>query len=101
MVINLDLYEGYRYQVGSVTFEGNTLFSGDQIRRGVQVFERPVAPYMLEGAIFTPTGLNNDRDAIRDFYEAHGYLDTIVRIARVPNTDRGTIDLVTASRRAR
>ncbi|MEE2947479.1 MAG: outer membrane protein assembly factor BamA [Verrucomicrobiota bacterium] len=94
MVISFDLYEGYRYQVGSVAFEGNTLFTDDQIRRGVQVLERAVFPYMLEGAIFTPTGLNEDRDAIRDFYEAHGYLDTIVRSTRVPNTDQGTIDLV-------
>jgi len=94
MVIRLDLYEGYRYQVGNVTFEGNTLFSGDQIRRGVQVLERPVAPFMLEGAIFTPTGLNEDRDAIRDYYEAYGYLDTVVRVTKVPNTDQGTIDLV-------
>ena len=94
MVINLDLYEGYRYQVGSVTFEGNTLFSGDQIRRGVQVLERPVAPYMLEGTIFTPAGLSNDRDAVRDYYEAHGYLDTRVIVTKVPNTDQGTMDLV-------
>ncbi len=94
MVIHLDLYEGYRYQVGNVTFEGNTLFTEDQIRRGVQVLERPVAPFMLEGAIFTPTGLNEDRDAIRDYYEAYGYLDTIVRVTKVPNTDQGTIDLV-------
>ena len=94
MVIRLDLYEGYRYQVGSVAFEGNTLFTDDQIRRGVQVLERAVFPYMLEGAIFTPTGLNEDRDAIRDFYEAYGYLDTTVRSTRVPNTDEGTIDLV-------
>ena len=94
MVINLDLYEGYRYQVGSVTFEGNTLFSGDQIRRGVQVLERPVAPYMLEGTIFTPAGLSNDRDAVRDYYEALGYLDTRVIVTKVPNTDQGTMDLV-------
>ena len=94
MVIRLDLYEGSRYQIGNVTFEGNTIFTEDQIRRGVQVLERPVAPLMLEGAIFTPTGLNDDRDAIRDFYEAYGYLDTGVRVERVPNTDRGTMDLV-------
>ena len=94
MVIRLDLYEGYRYQVGNVTFEGNTLFTEDQIRRGVQVLERPVAPFMLEGAIFTPRGLSEDRDAIRDYYEAYGYLDTIVRVTKVPNTDQGTIDLV-------
>ena len=94
MVIRLDLYEGYRYQVGNVTFEGNTLFTEDQIRRGVQVLERPVAPFMLEGAIFTPNGLSDDREAIRDYYETYGYLDARVRVTKVPNTDQGTIDLV-------
>ena len=94
MVIRLDLYEGYRYQVGNVTFEGTSIFTGDEIRRGVQVRNRAVAPVMLEGAIFTPSGLGEDREAVRDFYETYGYLDTRVLVSKVPNTDQGTMDLV-------
>ena len=94
MVIRLDLYEGYRYQIGRVTFEGTSIFTGDQIRRGVPILDRPVGPVMLEGAIFTPSGLSEDRDAVRDFYEAYGYLDTRVLVTKVPNTDQGTMDLV-------
>ncbi len=94
MMIRLDLYEGYRYQIGNVTFEGNSIFTEDLIRRGVRVLERVVAPVMLEGTIFTPAGLSNDRDAVRDYYEAHGYLDTRVIVTKVPNTDQGTMDLV-------
>jgi outer membrane protein insertion porin family len=94
MVIRLDLYEGYRYQVGNVTFEGTSIFTGDEIRRGVQVRNRAVAPVMLEGAIFSPSGLGEDREAVRDFYEAYGYLDTRVVVSKVPNTDQGTMDLV-------
>ena len=94
MVIRLDLYEGYRYQIGNVTFEGTSIFTGDEIRRGVQVRNRAVAPVMLEGAIFTPSGLGEDREAVRDFYETYGYLDTRVLVSKVPNTDQGTMDLV-------
>jgi outer membrane protein insertion porin family len=94
MMIRLDLYEGYRYQIGNVTFEGNSIFTEDLIRRGVQILERVVAPVMLEGTIFTPAGLSKDRDAVRDYYEAHGYLDTRVIVTKVPNTDQGTMDLV-------
>ena len=94
MVIRLDLYEGYRYQVGNVTFEGTSIFTGDEIRRGVLVRNGVVAPVMLEGAIFTPSGLSEDRAAVRDFYETYGYLDTRVLVSKVPNTDQGTMDLV-------
>ena len=94
VVIRLDLYEGYRYQIGNVTFEGNSIFTEDLIRRGVRILERVVAPVMLEGTIFTPAGLSKDRDAVRDYYEAHGYLDTRVIVTKVPNTDQGTMDLV-------
>ena len=94
MMIRLDLYEGYRYQIGNVTFEGNSIFTEDLIRRGVPVLERVVAPVMLEGTIFTPAGLSKDQDAVRDYYEAHGYLDTRVIVTKVPNTDQGTMDLV-------
>ena len=94
MVIRLDLYEGYRYQIGKVTFEGIAIFTEDEIRRGVQVRARAVAPVMLEGTIFTPSGLSEDREAVRDFYETYGYLDTRVLVSKVPNTDQGTMDLV-------
>jgi outer membrane protein insertion porin family len=94
MVIRLDMYEGYRYQIGNVTFEGTSIFTEDEIRRGVQVRSRAVAPVMLEGAIFTPSGLSEDREAVRDFYESYGYLDTRVLVSKVPNTDQGTMDLV-------
>lgn len=94
MVIRLDMYEGYRYQIGNVTFEGNSVFTEDEIRGGVQVRNRAVAPVMLEGAIFTPSGLSEDREAVRDFYESYGYLDTRVLVSKVPNTDQGTMDLV-------
>src|SRR2546423_3432364 len=100
MIIRFILYEGQRYKVGSVEFKGNARFSAEQIRQGTVVLGRPVKPRMLEGQIFTPKGLEKDREAIEDFYGAHGYIGKGDR-ERIPvgvlknaNTERGTMDLV-------
>src|SRR5437016_9175197 len=100
LVIRFVVYEGQRYKVGSVEFKGNARFTAEQIRQGVVVLGHPVKPRMLEGEIFTPKGLEKDREAIEDFYGAHGYIGKgerdriIVGTVKNPNTDRGTMDLV-------
>jgi outer membrane protein insertion porin family len=100
MVIRFIVYEGRRYKVGSVEFKGNTKFTAEQIRQGVIVLSKPVRPKMLEGQTFTPKGLDLDREAIEDFYGAHGYLGkgdrdrVFVGVTKNANIERGTIDLV-------
>jgi outer membrane protein insertion porin family len=100
MTIRFIIYEGRRYKVGSVEFKGNTKFTPEQIRQGVVVLGKPVRPKMLEGQTFTPKGLEQDREAIEDFYGAHGYLGkgdrdrVFVGITKNANIERGTIDLV-------
>jgi outer membrane protein insertion porin family len=100
MAIRFIVYEGRRYKVGSVEFKGNTKFTAEQIRQGVVVLGKPVRPKMLEGETFTPKGLDQDKEAIEDFYGAHGYLGkgdqdrVFVRIIKNANIERGTIDLV-------
>src|SRR5438477_387350 len=100
LAIRFIVYEGQRYKVGSVEFKGNARFTAEQIRQGVVVLGHPVKPRMLEGEIFTPKGLEKDREAIEDFYGAHGYIGKGDR-ERIPvgviknaNTERGTMDLV-------
>src|SRR6266480_3215268 len=100
LAIRFIVYEGQRYKVGSVEFKGNARFTAEQIRQGAVVLGHPVKPRMLEGEIFTPKGLEKNREAIEDFYGAHGYIgkgerDRItVGTSKNPNTDRGTMDLV-------
>lgn len=100
MVIRFVIYEGQRYKVGSVEFKGNTKFTAEQIRQGTVVLGHTVRPRMLEGQIFTPKGLDKDREAIEDFYGAHGYIGkgdrerVPVAVSKNANTERGTMDLV-------
>ena len=103
-VVRFIVSEGQQYRVGSVEIKGNSVFTTEEIMRGFYSEGRRIAPEMVPGAestkrnpkgdIFTPSGLRRDTDAIRDFYGSKGYVDTGVRAIKIPNTDRGTIDIV-------
>jgi outer membrane protein insertion porin family len=100
MIIRFIIHEGRQYKVGKVEFKGNKVYSPEQIRRGLSVMGKPIRPLMLEGAIFTPKGLDQDIEAIQDFYGAYGYIGkedyTHIRLAAIknPNVEQGTMDLV-------
>jgi outer membrane protein insertion porin family len=106
MVIRFYIYEGRQYKVGSITFTGNKLFNAEEIHRGLQSvhnFEHskgklgPHGLAMDAGGIFTPGGLNQDTQAIEDFYGSKGYIDVVrgptLRAAYIPNVETGTMDL--------
>ena len=93
VVVKFVVEEGQRYRVGSVSISGNTNFTSDEIFRGVRSLGKTIKPKMTEGQIFTPKGLVDDMEAIRDFYGSKGYIDTYVRPIKNPNTERGTMDL--------
>jgi outer membrane protein insertion porin family len=104
MVVRFLVSEGQQYRVGNVEIKGNSVFPTEEIMQGFYSMGKKIAPEMLPGAektktnpkgdIFTPLGLRQDTDAIRDFYGSKGYVDTLVRPMKIPNTERGTIDLV-------
>jgi len=85
LVIHFVVYEGIRYRVGGIGFTGVTLFPTNDILRKLKM---PI------GTIFTPKGLSKDLETIQDTYGAKGYIDTIIRARKEPNTQTGTMDLV-------
>lgn len=99
LTIRFHIFEGRQYTVGNVEFVGNELFSDAEIRDGIVVMGRNVQPRMLEGTVFTPSGLERDIRAIQDFYGARGHIgrgesDRIpVMAQKRPNLERGTMDL--------
>lgn len=86
--------EGQKYKVGAVDFAGNTLFTSEEIQKGIFVNGKPVLPAMGVGTTFTPKGLSKDVEAISDFYGSKGYIDSRVHAIKKPNTTTGTMDLV-------
>jgi len=96
MVVRFVVEEGTPYKVGGVKFEGNELFSREEIvgnlrsREGEKVTKGLV---LKEGEKFTPKSLSKDVEAITDFYGARGYIEARVDAEKVPNVEKGTLDL--------
>lgn len=100
LVIEFHVFEGKRYHVGKVEFRGNQAISEAALREGVRVMGMPVRMPMLEGDLFTPKGLEKDREAVERVYGAKGYIGrgdatrVPVRPITMPNVETGTMDLV-------
>ncbi|MCX8109097.1 MAG: outer membrane protein assembly factor BamA, partial [Verrucomicrobiae bacterium] len=97
IIIRFIVSEGARYRVGTVEFQGNTLFTSDEIISKAVVREGPRVRHGLSltpGAVFTPKALAADREAIEDLYGSKGYIDARIEVARIPNTEKSSIDLV-------
>ncbi|MEO0794913.1 MAG: outer membrane protein assembly factor BamA [Verrucomicrobiota bacterium] len=82
--IIITIKEGRRYFVGDTTFKGNQLFTSDQLAAILAT---------RTGDVFSPAAIDRDVENLKDFYGQIGYLDTFVRIERLPDVETGRIDL--------
>lgn len=82
--IIISLFEGMQYRVGTVSLDGNRLFTTERIRENLR---------MLEGKVYSPQGLDDDVKAIRDLYGAQGYIDTRVRPVNRPSVQTGVMNV--------
>lgn len=99
MVINIEIFEGNQYRVGDLRVQGNSIFPTEDVLF-VETRKGPVERLaMNKGDIFTPGGLDNNREALEDLYESEGYLtprnqgETRIREIKSANTEKGTIDV--------
>src|SRR5262249_9007895 len=79
MIVRLIVYEGRQYKLGTVKFTGNTLFSAEDIARGMReavpkgvlLKKIKLGPHGLRmdvGDVFTPKGYLDDVQQVQDFY---------------------------------
>lgn len=83
--IHISIFEGIQYQVGKIQIESNQLFTTDNIRSRMK---------MLEAAVYSPKGLDDDIKAIKDLYGEKGYIEANATPRREPNVESGKMDLV-------
>ena len=83
--VTININEGRQYRVGNVTFEGNTLYSDDELIRHLK---------LKPGNVFSPSQLDDDNTKLRDVFGQIGYLDTNLRAERKPNLVTGDIDII-------
>ncbi len=70
IIIELVAHRGTIFHFGTVTFEGNTLFSDEEVER--HFLARP------EG-VYSPEKLRDSAQAIKDLYGRKGYIDATVQ----------------------
>lgn len=97
LIIKFIISEGQQYRVGGVTLEGNKTFDtmvifDTMVTKNGQKFS--VGLSMGPGAVFSPRGLARDREGIEDFYGTRGYIEARVAPQRIPNIEKGTIDIL-------
>lgn len=84
MRIVIPVEEGQRYRVGDIDIIGNTIYTDDELR--------PILA-MRRGDVFSPEKLAEDEESLTDYYGSRGFLDTVVRVERVPNLQTRAIDI--------
>jgi outer membrane protein insertion porin family len=83
--IHIGVHKGKQYRFGEISIEGNSLYSADEL----------ILPLALKvGDVFSPRRVDDACENIRSCYGEVGYLETDVRVERLPNTDTEAIDLV-------
>ena len=104
MKVTITVFEGIQYTVGKVDFDGNTVFSKQELRK----YRTFVVIRMDEGKVYSPRAytpekkepndelptLENDIKRIRDLYGTRGYIEMEVTPERQANVESGKIDIL-------
>jgi len=105
MKVTITVFEGIQYTVGKIDFDGNTIFTKQELRnyQGVPIVR------MDEGKVYSPRAytpekkepneqlptLENDIKRLTDLYGRRGYIDfPIVSPERQANVENGKIDIL-------
>ncbi len=106
MKVTITVFEGIQYTVGKIDFEGNTIYTKDELRnyRGQPIVK------MDEGKVYSPrpyvpekknpedyeglATLDGDLKRLRDLYGTKGYIEMEVVPERQANVESGKIDIL-------
>ncbi len=72
LVFKID--EGLKFEIRKIKFEGNTVFSARDLRKEMKIKEKGWFSFLTKSGRFEPDQLDDDLDAILDFYRSKGYL---------------------------
>lgn len=86
--------EGTKNEIRKIRFEGNQTFTDPELRKEMKVKEKGWFSWLTKSGRFESDQLDNDLDAILDYYRSKGYLRaSSPGIRREPVAD-GRVDLV-------
>lgn len=86
--------EGTKNEVRKIRFEGNTVFSDRDLRKEMKVKEKGFFSWLTKSGRFESNQLDDDVDAILDFYRSKGYLRASSPGVRREVVKDGRVDLI-------
>ena len=108
MKVTITVFEGIQYTVGKIDFDGNTIFTKQQLRVFTIGGKTEIVCRMDEGKVYSPRAytpekkepnkelptLENDIQRIRDLYGTRGYIDMQLTPERQANVESGKMDIL-------
>ena len=108
MKVTISVFEGIQYTVGKIDFDGNTIFTKQQLRVFTVGAKSQIIVRMDEGKVYSPRAytpekkepnkelptLENDIQRIRDLYGTRGYIDMQLTPERQANVESGKMDIL-------
>jgi outer membrane protein insertion porin family len=86
--------EGTKNEIRKIRFEGNTVFTDPELRKEMKVKEKGWFSWLTKSGRFESDKLDEDLDAVLDYYRSKGYLRaSSPGIRREPVKD-GRVDLI-------
>lgn len=85
IVLKVHVTEGQQYTINKILLSGVDKFPESAIRSVLT---------LGNGDVASSTKMNDNVNAVRDFYGSRGYIDTIVRPVLQPAEEPGTLDLI-------
>lgn len=74
LIIEITAHRGQIYRFGHVTFEGNTLFTNEEVAKRSMIYE---------GENFSPEKVRDTSQAIKELYGQKGYIDASVQFETI------------------
>lgn len=89
-----DIVEGPRMIVQKITFVGNHFISDKDLRRAIKTKTRNLLYFINKSGRLIPLQLEEDKTAIRAYYQSHGFADAeCTNIQVQPNQRQNGVDL--------
>lgn len=86
--------EGAKNEIRDIRFEGNTIFDDRTLRRQMKVREKGLFAFVTKSGRFEVEQLDEDVEAVLDYYRTKGYLRASSPGARREPVGDGRVDLV-------
>ncbi len=81
--------EGEKGSVSVIRFEGNNSFSSKVLRKQMKTKGKTIISFLDKSGRLDQAQLQNDLDALREWYQDHGYIDVVIGEMRKERTKAG------------